>query len=464
MKERMMRSTEERPLIAIVEGIEAERFMVHKSRREQLRRLCELVGSGRNYTAVALWLLDQGAIYEPGVEYRARQIAEEPDIACSERTVQRGIEFWRDQAIVEVEDREDDNGGSLPPRAKLVWGSVLRRLAGESPGSVRAARSAEELGARRPVAGAGPPGFLTETEEGGKCTAPAPTDQRQPGAPSATHHAPSATHRRSRSLAPSATHGNGEPLAPSATREIGRPGGGVKSEGGGDKIEGGSDRKRVTPGVTTAPLSPPLAAEPLLERAWRDPANLLGHARLLISTDDDDAISSSSSVVRVRALDPRAGPPVWAAKFLDGPSPDARVIQRLLHAAAWLAETCFSAKWLLRAIEGLQEATKGPEQFRPVNPRSYLASCLRNACWRGENVGPWRDERDLRAWFAELMDLAEGAVERILPPPPATPPERPAAPGPAANSPEDVAKVLAITQECRRIMAEGRGAMRAKPR
>jgi hypothetical protein len=399
---------------AIVKGIEAERFMVHQCRRKQLRRLCDFVGSRRNYTDAILWFLDEGALYDDGVEFSPGDMAD--DLACSERTIQRAVEFWRHGGILAVEDREDDHGGSLPPRAKLLWGSVLEQLAGEPRGSVRRARSAEGMGGRRPNStGAGPLGDRGPTIGGHECTTSADEPPYHSG-------------------------------LPSATGQNGECGGGDRIEGGGDRKPLGGDTKSVTPGVTKSFCHPPPKSEPLLERALRDPYKLLAQAATRASADsadddDDEEYLHHHQLTRETAV--HAGEAIWGRKFFeqrgrDG-KPPAEVVAavRALLASAWLAETCFSRTWLVRTAEDVGSAMRGPDQFRPKNPVNYLATALRRAAYRRENVGPFADDRESRSWFSDLMDEGERATIRLLASfPPAAPPQEASAPGPAAKPTE----------------------------
>jgi len=100
MEVQQVRSQAARPLIAVAEGIEAERQATRRLRdakTEQLLVLFEnlIMVSGANVYAAAVlrWLVEHGAL-DDGAELDAQVIARDPWVRSSEKTVRRAIQFW----------------------------------------------------------------------------------------------------------------------------------------------------------------------------------------------------------------------------------------------------------------------------------------------------------------------------------------------------------------------------------
>ena len=89
-----------RPLIAVAEGIDAERKALRRLRDQKTEQFLVLfekliISSGANVYAAAVlrWLAEHGALDE-GAELDAQVIARDPWVRSSEKTVRRAIQFW----------------------------------------------------------------------------------------------------------------------------------------------------------------------------------------------------------------------------------------------------------------------------------------------------------------------------------------------------------------------------------
>jgi hypothetical protein len=130
----------QRPLIAVAEGIEAERQATRRLRdakTEQLLVLLEnLVRSARanTYAACVLrWLVEHGALEDEGAELDAKIIAGDAWVMASEPTVRRAIRFWESVfgaagPVLVAKDQIDKAGRLTARRGRVNIDAVKRFL------------------------------------------------------------------------------------------------------------------------------------------------------------------------------------------------------------------------------------------------------------------------------------------------------------------------------------------------
>ena len=138
------------PLIAIAEGIEAERQAIrrlHDQKTEQLMstlenliRCCQADGYA---AAVLRWLVENGGL-DGGAELDAKKIANNPWVLASERTVRRAILFWqsingeRGHVLNVKENLVPDAAGRWIPRTGTLNIDAIRAfLVPGEPRSIR---------------------------------------------------------------------------------------------------------------------------------------------------------------------------------------------------------------------------------------------------------------------------------------------------------------------------------------
>ena len=127
-----------RPLIAVAEGIEAERQALrrlHDAKTEQFLGLFErliLVSQANSYAvAVLRWLVEHGGL-DGGAELDAKKISKNPWVLASERTVRRAILFWQSirsevgPVFVVTENLVPDADGRWIPRTGTLNIDAIR--------------------------------------------------------------------------------------------------------------------------------------------------------------------------------------------------------------------------------------------------------------------------------------------------------------------------------------------------
>jgi len=371
-------------------------------------KLAGLVGARRTYRRLLTWFMEHE---DPGgrpIAFDAAKIGEYY-LGVGKRCVQYGGWFWRDLGMLKFTERRDHRGSLQFPLVQLQWHAILARLGVDYPGAVPEVPGAGAVGGTaRPGCDLQAAPFSPVHPSGGPSEPFAtPSEQKHPenGGPS----------ERFARVAPS---------------------------------DGGPSERRYVHGAPAGSMDRALACAHGL---------LSSYSTVVVVDSSGQKIEATWE--RIETVAREAAASVLPATPWDRMSHESR---RPFWAAAILATLFFGSEWIGRANAAIRLARQEGRSRRPLG---LWFSMLREEVFKWCRIGGGAGDIT-PGWFGAVMAPAERAaqVHAPLPPPPAIPPERPAAPGPAENSPEDVAKVLAITAECRRIMAEGRAAMRAKPR
>jgi len=374
-----------RPLdeaFAVAEGIAAERQALQDSRLEVLEKLvaAEFPGRGpspakarRHHYEVLRCLCASGAV-DAAVEASPAKISRPIWCCFSDRTVQRVLAYWRQQRVLAMFERLDENGGSLPPLARMVWPTIVSRLA-----RLRTATTpGDENGAST-----GPgPALVT--------AAPSPVSFAREGV---THCAP-----RGDTL-------DSGPLS-------------VSPRGCHTK---GLEAQCVTPGVTYKEGVTHCA---LLHGALRAPAAVLQRLRsqarertvtVVVVDNYDDSYSSEAlgaDTPAAKRLARQVADLVYAGRIT-------AANHQLLHSLALLAVWDFGEQWLIRSAESVAADQRSRKPIGKLN--GYLVGTAREKLWSMSDIEEVGGKAERQSWFGRFLEVAENVVKLRLPAPAETP-------------------------------------------